>query len=84
MEVFRRLVFVVFEGLDASGKSTQAFRFRSFLHSQGKTVFLRFHPSSGNFLGIKGKQFLYLKGKGAHFAAAFFYMVDVVCSILLY
>jgi dTMP kinase len=47
-------------------------------------VFLRFHPSNDNFFGVKAKQLLYLKGKGAHFAAAFFYMVDVIRSILLY
>jgi dTMP kinase len=47
-------------------------------------VFLRFHPSNDNFFGVKAKQFLYMKGKGAHFAAAFFYMVDVIRSILLY
>jgi len=78
------LVFIVIDGLDASGKSTQAVRLCSFLRSRGKTAYLRFHPSNDNFLGVKAKQFLYLKGKSAHFAAAFFYMVDVVRSILLY
>ena len=77
------MVFVVIDGLDASGKSTQAFRLYNFLRSRGNTVFLRFHPSNDNFLGVKAKQFLYLKGKGPHFAAAF-YMVDVIRSILLY
>jgi dTMP kinase len=80
----RELVFIVIDGLDASGKSTQAFRLYSFLKSSGKTVYLRFHPSNDNFFGIKAKQFLYSKGKSAHFAAAFFYMVDVIRSILLY
>jgi len=84
MEAFEGLVFVIVDGLDASGKSTQAFRLCNFLRNHGKTVHLRFHPSNDNFLGVKAKQFLYLKGKGAHFAAAFFYMVDVIRSILLY
>jgi len=84
MEASEQLVFIVIDGLDASGKSTQAFKLYNFLKNNGKTVYLRFHPSNDNFLGVKAKQFLYLKGKGAHFAAAFFYMLDVIRSILLY
>jgi len=84
MEVFERLVFIVIDGLDASGKSTQALKLYNFLKNHGKTVYLRFHPSADNFFGVKAKWFLYLKGKGAHFAAAFFYMLDVIRSILLY
>lgn len=84
MGAFEQLVFIVIDGLDASGKSTQALKLYDFLKKRGKTVYLRFHPSNDNFWGVKAKQFLYLKGKGAHFAAAFFYMVDVVRSILLY
>ncbi|MEM3626918.1 MAG: thymidylate kinase [Candidatus Bathyarchaeia archaeon] len=75
---------MVIDGLDASGKSTQALRLYNFLKGLGKTVYLRFHPSYDNFFGVKAKQFLYLKGKGAHFAAAVFYMLDVIRSILLY
>jgi len=78
------LVFIVIDGLDASGKSTQAVKLYNFLKNHGKTVYLRFHPSNDNFFGVKTKQFLYLKGKSAHFAAAFFYMLDVIRSILLY
>jgi len=77
-------VFVVIDGLDASGKSTQALELRSFIINQGKTIYLRFHPSADNAFGTKAKQFLYSKGKSAHFAAAFFYMIDVIRSILLY
>jgi len=78
------LVFIVIDGLDASGKSTQALRLYNFLRNHGKTVFLRFHPSNDNFFGVKAKGFLYFKGKSAHFAAAFFYMLVVIRSILLY
>jgi len=78
------LVFIIVDGLDASGKSTQALRLYDFLRNHRKTVFLRFHPSNDNFFGLKAKQFLYLKGKSAHFAAAFFYMLDVIRSISLY
>jgi len=84
MEAFEQMVLIVIDGLDSAGKSTQALRLQNFLKNHGKTVYLRFHPSNDNIFGVKAKQFLYLKGKGAHFAAAFFYMVDVVRSILLY
>ena len=78
------MVFVVIDGLDASGKSTQAVRLYNFLKDNGKTVYLRFHPSNDNFFGLKAKQFLYLRGKSAHSAAALFYMLDVIRSILHY
>jgi dTMP kinase len=78
------MVFIVIDGLDASGKSTQAFRLRDFLRSKGKTVYLRIHPSDDNFFGVKARHFLYLRGKSAHFAAAYFYMLDVLRSVLLY
>lgn len=78
------LLFVVIDGLDASGKSTQAFMLRNFLQACGKIIFLRIHPSNDNFWGTNARQFLYLKGKGAHFAAALFYMLDVIRSILFY
>jgi len=63
---------VVIDGLDASGKSTQAHNLYNFLTMCGKTVLLRVHPSSDHFFGAKTRQFLYLKGKNAHFASAFF------------
>jgi dTMP kinase len=84
MEASEALVLVIIDGLDASGKSTQALKLHSFFTNNGKTVFVRFHPSNDNFFGIKAKGFLYEKGKSAHFVAAFFYMLDVIRSILLY
>jgi len=84
VEAFEQLVLIIIDGLDASGKSTQALKLYSFLTNHGKTVFVRFHPSNDNFFGVKAKGFLYLKGKSAHFAAAFFYMLDVIRSILFY
>jgi len=83
-EALDHLVFVVIDGLDSAGKSTQALKLYVYLCKCGKTVCLRFHPSSDNFLGVKAKQYLYSKGKSAHFAVAFFYMLDVIRSILLY
>ena len=70
--------------MDASGKSTQALQLSTFLFKKRKTVCLRSHPSDDNFFGLKTKQFLYCNGKSAHFASAFFYMADVMRSILLY
>jgi len=78
------LVFIVIDGLDGSGKSTHALSLSSLLEKRGKSVLLRFHPSGDNYFGVKTKQFLYLRGRGAHFASAFFYTLDVVRSILLY
>jgi len=45
---------------------------------------LRIHPENDNFFGTKARQFLFLRGKSAHFASAVFYMIDVIRSILLY
>ena len=78
------MVFIVIDGLDAAGKSTQALELYNFFRDQGKTVLARFHPSADNPFGVKAKQFLYARGKSAHFAAALFYMLDVIRSILLY
>jgi len=78
------MVFIVIDGLDASGKSTQALALYDFIKDQEKTALIRFHPATDNPFGAKAKQFLYSRGKSAHFAAALFYMVDVIRSILLY
>lgn len=78
------MVFIIIDGLDASGKTTQALRLYRFLRDQGKTVFLRSHPSDDNFFGVKAKQSLYSRGKSAHFAASLFYMLDVIRSVLIY
>ena len=78
------MVLIVIDGLDASGKSTQALSLYGTLKKNAKMVFLRIHPSDDNLFGVKARQFLYLRGKSAHFASAFFYMLDVIRSILLY
>ena len=70
--------------MDASGKSTQALQLSTFLTRKGKTVCLRSHPAGDNFFGLRAKRFLYCSGKSAHFASAFFYMMDVIRSVLLY
>ena len=78
------MTYIVIDGLDASGKSTQADRLSRYLNSRGRKFCLRLHPSSDNFFGVKARQFLYSRGKSAHFASALFYMLDVIRSILLF
>lgn len=78
------MVFIVLDGLDASGKSTQACFLYDSLRCTGRTVYLRFHPANDNFFGVKAKEFLYSQGKSAHLVAAVFYMVDILRSILLF
>lgn len=78
------MTLIIIDGLDGSGKSTQAKLVMSLLETRGKTVRLRVHPESDNFFGEKARQFLIIPGKSAHFASALFYMIDVIRSILLY
>ena len=78
------MTLIIIDGLDAAGKTTQATNLCKVLMHKTKTVLLRIHPTNDNFFGAKAKQFLYRRGKNAHFAAAFFYMIDVIRSILLY
>jgi len=75
---------IIIDGLDASGKSTQGKLLTDFLRKRGKKVFLRMHPSDNCFFGKKAKLFLQCSGKSAHFCSAFFYMCDVLRSIILY
>jgi len=77
------MVFVVIEGLDASGKTTQALRLRERLEERGYTVYSRFHPSGDNWAGIRAKRYLLAEGKSAHFASAMFYIADVLRSVIL-
>lgn len=76
--------FIVIDGLDASGKTTQAKLLAEFLRMKGHEILLRMHPSDDNILGKEAKYFLQLKGKGAHLGAAIFYMCDVLRSVFLY
>lgn len=76
------MVFIVFDGLDASGKTTQAERLRDSLRRRGLTVFIRFHPSDDCSAGIMARRFLLADGRGAHFCAALFYILDVLRSVL--
>jgi dTMP kinase len=76
------LVFVVLDGLDASGKSTQAGRLRRRLAGRGKTVYVRIHPSVDCWAGVRTRRFLQSEGRSAHFASAIFYILDVLRSVV--
>jgi len=77
------VVFVVVEGIDASGKTTQALRLRERLEEKGYTVYARFHPAGDNWAGVRARRFLLAEGRSAHFAAAMFYIADVIMSVIL-
>ena len=76
------MVFIVIDGLDASGKSTQARRLVRQLRFMGHSVHVRFHPSNDSWAGIRARRYLLADGRNAHFASAMFYIVDVICSII--
>jgi dTMP kinase len=76
--------FVVIDGLDASGKSTQAEMLAEHLRQHGKICIIRSHPSNDNFFGVKGREYLFIESKKAHIAASLFYLADVIRSIALY
>jgi len=77
------VVFVVIEGLDGSGKTTQALRLREWLARGGRKVHARFHPAGDNWAGCRARRFLLAEGRSAHFAASMFYILDVLRSVLL-
>ena len=76
------MVFVVLDGLDASGKSTQADRLRRRLSGRGKTVYVRIHPSEDCWAGVMTRRFLQSEGRSAHFASAIFYILDIFRSVV--
>jgi dTMP kinase len=78
------LRLIVIDGLDGSGKDTQAFRLRDRLQGEGERVVLRIHPSQDNAFGRLSKKALTKGGKAQRIFATLFYGLDVVRSVLLY
>jgi dTMP kinase len=76
--------FIAIEGLDGSGKDTQAYMLRDYLAGKGETVVLRIHPSQDNAFGRISKRALMKGGKVQRIVATLFYGLDVVRSVLLY
>ena len=76
--------FIVIDGLDGSGKDTQALLLRDHLAARGESVVMRFHPSQDNRLGAVAKKALMKGGKAQRAVATLFYGLDVVRSVLLY
>lgn len=76
--------FIVIDGLDGSGKDTQASLLRDYLAAHGEKVTLRSHPSQDNGFGRLSKKALMRGGKAQRFFATLFYGLDVVRSVLLY
>jgi dTMP kinase len=78
------LRFIVIDGLDGSGKDTQALLLRDNLMAGGERVVLRIHPSQDNGFGRLSKKALTKGGKVQRILATLFYGLDVVRSVLLY
>jgi dTMP kinase len=74
----------VIEGLDGSGKDTQALLLREYLSGKGHAVVLRVHPSMDNSFGRVSKWSLMRRGRFWRMVATLFYGLDVVRSVVLY
>lgn len=73
--------FIVIDGLDGAGKSTQAELLYNQFKNQGHNVVLRNHPSENTIYGIKSKNALIKTGKINHLKATVFYGLDVLHSL---
>ncbi len=76
--------FIVVDGLDGSGKDTQAKLIGKKYLSGGNSVVIRSHPSADNPYGRKAKNALLGDGKFNHFMASVYYALDVIRSVQMY
>jgi len=76
--------FIVIDGLDGSGKDTQANLIKQKYLEYGESVILRSHPSNDNKYGIKAKKALLGKGKLNKIKASLYYAFDVIRSVRMY
>lgn len=75
---------IIVDGLDGSGKDTQAQLIKTKYEKKGDRVCIRSHPESDNFYGKKAKKALLEKRKISQIKASIFYMMDVLRSIRKY
>ncbi len=76
--------FIIIDGLDGCGKSTQAKFIQKKYLSQGESVILREHPSQDNTYGLKAKKALLGRGKINKIKASLYYAMDVIRSVRKY
>jgi dTMP kinase len=76
--------FIIIDGLDGSGKDTQANLIKQKYLESGESVILRSHPSNDNKYGIKAKNALLGYGKFNKFNASIYYALDVIRSVRIY
>lgn len=76
--------FIIIDGLDGSGKSTQAKLIQEKYISMGESVILREHPSFDNPYGLKAKKALLGRGKINKIKASVYYALDVISSVKKY
>ncbi len=76
--------FIVIDGLDGSGKSTQARLIQERYLSKGESVILREHPASDNDYGLNAKKALLGRGTINRIKASVYYAMDVIRSVRKY
>jgi len=79
-----KMRLIIIDGLDGSGKDTQAQLIKTKYEKKGERVCIRSHPESDNFFGKKAKKALLEKRKINKIKASIFYMMDVLRSIRKY
>ena len=77
-------MFIVFDGLDGSGKSTQAKLVCSYLDGLGMSFILRTHPSNDNIFGSVCRSCLLMDNNLSRISASLFYLLDVFRSVIMY
>lgn len=75
--------FIVIDGLDGSGKDTQALMLKEHLSRNGEPVVVRIHPAQDNRFGVIAKKALMKKGNLMRMVATLFYGLDVIRSIII-
>ncbi len=74
----------VIDGLDGSGKDTQAYMLKEHLSAGGREVIVRIHPSADSQPGRASKKALMRRGQLWRMAATVLYSLDVIRSVILY